>query len=85
MPIIPAPPAISRLAGSGLDCSAGGLGNGQSIQNFTYYVVAGDGCYSQWKPGKGSGNIASDTVYSGRDPHVLIHLDGNLLQQEYDD
>ncbi len=75
-----------HLAGSGLDCSAGGMGNGHSIQNFVYYVAQdGDGCYSSWKQGRGTGNFTADVVYSGNDPKTVIHLDGNLLLSETTD
>jgi hypothetical protein len=74
-----------HLKGSGLDCSAGGLGNGESIQNFVYYVVDADGCFSSWKQHDGSGNIASDTVYKGKNPKSIIHLDGNIVTSEFDD
>ena len=80
------PGGTLHLAGTGVDCIVEG---GHSIQNFVYYVAQdGDGCYSQWKKGRGTGNLTSDTIYSSnysKDLKSILHLDGNLLLSERED
>jgi hypothetical protein len=75
-----------HLAGTGVDCI---VATGHSIQNFVYYVVKdGDGCYSRWKKGRGTGNLTSDTVYTSdwdKELKSILHLDGNLTVLERED
>ncbi len=62
------------LAGSGTDCplnqssTSEAKNNGStnnnastSIQNFTYTIVSSGGCYQQWTPNTGTGNLTSTT------------------------
>lgn len=83
------------LAGSGTDClvTSQDSSTATSIQNFTYYTAGSDGCYQQWQPASGTGNLTSTTNFpadtstyaahpnAGANPLYKsnIHLDGNLL------
>jgi hypothetical protein len=73
---------VLHLAGTGVDCI---VEPGHSIQNFVYYVAKdGEGCFSTWKRGRGTGNLTSDTIYQSdkkRDLKSILHLDGNLMDQ----